>query len=101
MIFPIEGEKSSMPLPCQKDFQNGRPIVESYAIGKPSAIECIERVASSLNVTGVPIAMAQSSVDIECVQSISGSPTPPVALQFPKTKKLSSERLEPRKYVHS
>ena len=68
---------------------------------KPSAVECIEHVASNLNVTGVPIAMAQSSVDMECVQSIPGSPTPPVVLQFQKTKKLSSDRSEPRKYVYS
>ncbi|XP_019071733.2 polycomb group protein EMBRYONIC FLOWER 2 isoform X2 [Vitis vinifera] len=91
-----EGEKSSMSLPCQKDLQNARPVAESYAIGKPSAVECIERVASNLNETGVPIAMAQSSVDMECVQSISGSPTPPAVLQFPKTRKLSFERSEPR-----
>eukprot|EP00261_Vitis_vinifera_P030494 XP_019071737.1 PREDICTED: polycomb group protein EMBRYONIC FLOWER 2 isoform X4 [Vitis vinifera] len=91
-----DGEKSSMSLPCQKDLQNARPVAESYAIGKPSAVECIERVASNLNETGVPIAMAQSSVDMECVQSISGSPTPPAVLQFPKTRKLSFERSEPR-----
>lgn len=91
-----DGEKSSMSLPCQKDLQNARPVAESYAIGKPSAVECIEHVASNLNETGVPIAMAQSSVDMECVQSISGSPTPPAVLQFPKTRKLSFERSEPR-----
>lgn len=85
-----------MSLPCQKDLQNARPVAESYAIGKPSAVECIEHVASNLNETGVPIAMAQSSVDMECVQSISGSPTPPAVLQFPKTRKLSFERSEPR-----
>ncbi|RVX15444.1 hypothetical protein CK203_009224 [Vitis vinifera] len=87
-----------MSLPCQKDLQNARPVAESYAIGKPSAVECIERVASNLNETGVPIAMAQSSVDMECVQSISGSPTPPAVLQFPKqgSYPLNGQNLERR-----
>lgn len=88
-------------LPCRNDLQNARTIAESYAISKPNAVESIERVVSNLNMTGVPIAMAQSSMDMDCVQSTSESPMAPVALQFPKTRKLSFERSEPRKCVYS
>lgn len=62
----------------------------------PGAAGCIERVASSSNVPGVSIAMAQSSVDPECVKIVSASDLSVSA----KVKKLSVERSDPRKYVH-
>lgn len=74
---------------------NGR-VGGNYGPDYPGAIGCIERVASSPNVPGVSIAMAQSSGDPECVKSLFGSdPTVPV-----KSRKLSVERSDPRKYVH-
>lgn len=50
---------------------------------------------------GVPIAMPQSSIDPEYVPSVSGSdPTAPVMLPSAKSKKLSLERSDSRKYVY-
>ncbi|XP_057970843.1 polycomb group protein EMBRYONIC FLOWER 2 isoform X1 [Malania oleifera] len=64
------------------------------------AIDCAEYVASSANGTGVSIATAQSFVDPECVQSLSGGNfTPHAMLQFAKTRKLSVERSDPRNRV--
>ncbi len=77
--------------------QNGRVGGGNYGPDYPSVIGCIERVASSSNVPGVSIAMAQSSVDPEFVKSLSGSdPAVPAA----KARKLNVERSDPRKYVH-
>lgn len=74
---------------------NGR-VGGNYGPDYPGATGCIERVASSSNVPGVSIAMAQSSGDPECVKSLFGSdPTVPA-----KARKLSVERSDPRKYVH-
>lgn len=58
----------------------------------PSSMECIERVGSSSNVPGITIAMAQSSLDLDCAKLLSGSdPAPPT-----KTRK-TVERSDPRK----
>ena len=66
----------------------------------PVAALCAERVLSSHNVPGVSSATVQSNADPECVQSIpAGNLAPPAMLQFAKTRKLSIERSDPRKYV--
>lgn len=62
--------------------------------------EYLERDTSSPNATGVSSATAHSYADPECVQSLPGSNLgPPAMLQFAKTRKLSVERSDPRKYV--
>ena len=64
-------------------------------------VECVEHDTSSPNVTGVSSATAHSYADQECVQSLPGSSlAPPAMLQFAKTRKLSVERSDPRKYVY-
>lgn len=71
--------------------------------GKTSGVnvaDCIERVASSFTGPGVPICMAQSSVDPECVKSLSGSDAVvPAMLHVVKSRKLTTERSDPKKYV--
>ncbi|KAK9275790.1 hypothetical protein L1049_023059 [Liquidambar formosana] len=90
-------EKASKSFSNKKDLQNGRNGVENCDPDSPSGTDSIERVASSFNITGVSIAIAQSSVDPECVQSVSGrDPTPPTMPQCAKTRKLSLERSDPR-----
>lgn len=85
----------SKSFPCVKEMHNGR-IGGNYGPDYPGAAGCIERVASSSNVPGVSIAMAQSSVDPECIKSVSGSdPAVPA-----KARRSSAERSDPRKYVH-
>ncbi|KAK2652353.1 hypothetical protein Ddye_012209 [Dipteronia dyeriana] len=62
--------------------------------------ECVQPVPSSFNVGGVSSAAAQSCTDPECLQSVAGNNlAPPAMLQFVKTRKLSIERSDPRKYV--
>lgn len=62
--------------------------------------EYVERDTSSPNATGVSSATGHSYADPECVQSLPGSNlAPPAMLQFAKTRKLSIERSDPRKYV--
>ncbi|XP_062145815.1 polycomb group protein EMBRYONIC FLOWER 2-like isoform X1 [Alnus glutinosa] len=86
-----KGEKVSKSFPSEKEMLNGR-VGGNYGPDYPGATGCIERVASSSNVPGVSIAMAQSSGDPECVKSLSGSdPTVPA-----KARKLSMERSDPR-----
>lgn len=56
--------------------------------------------ASSPNATGVSSATGHSYPDPDCMQSLPGSSlAPPAMLQFAKTRKLSVERSDPRKYV--
>lgn len=74
--------------------QNGRQGWENYSFDCPSSIECIERAASSSNVLGITIAMAQTSADLDSVKLLSGI-DPPLP---PKTKK-TMERSDPKKYV--
>ena len=63
----------------------------------PGTAECLEHVASSFNIPGVSIAMPQSSGDPECSKAISRTDSVPPA----KTRKLSVDRSDSRKYVHS
>ncbi|XP_044476998.1 polycomb group protein EMBRYONIC FLOWER 2-like isoform X2 [Mangifera indica] len=80
-----------------KKLQNGR---DANQISGFDVAESIERVASSFNVPGVSIAMAQSSVDHECVKSLSGSEaTAPAILHVVKSRKLTTERSDPRNRV--
>uniref|UniRef100_A0A2N9FTJ8 Uncharacterized protein n=1 Tax=Fagus sylvatica TaxID=28930 RepID=A0A2N9FTJ8_FAGSY len=96
-VQSCKGERVSKSFPSEEDMQNGRVGGGNYGPDYPSVIGCIERVASSSNVPGVSIAMAQSSVDPEFVKSLSGSdPAVPAA----KARKLNVERSDPRKYVH-
>lgn len=62
---------------------------------------CLQFVSSSFNVAGVSSSIPQSCADPGCVQSISGNNfAPPAMLLFAKTRKLSVERSDPRKYVY-
>ena len=89
---------ASKSFPSEKRLQNGRDVTKNHGFDTE---ECIERVASSFNVPGVSIAMAQSSVDPECVKSVAGSDAAVPALQhIVKSRKLTMERSDPRKYVH-
>lgn len=91
-VQSCRGEKISESLPSEKEMQNGRIGGANFGPDCPGASGCIERVASSSNVPGVSIAMAQSSGDPECVKSLSGSdPTVPA-----KARKLSIERSDPK-----
>ncbi|EXC02059.1 hypothetical protein L484_024023 [Morus notabilis] len=85
------GENFSKPFCGEKDMQNGRRGWENYGFDCPSSIECIERVASSSNVLGITIAMAQTSADLDSVKLLSGI-DPPLP---PKTKK-TMERSDPK-----
>ena len=59
----------------------------------------VQFVISTYYVAGVSSALPQSYADPGCVQSAPGnSLAPPAMLQFAKTRKLSVERLDPRKY---
>ncbi|XP_030946936.1 polycomb group protein EMBRYONIC FLOWER 2-like isoform X2 [Quercus lobata] len=90
-----DGEKISKSFPSDEDMQNGRVGGGNYGPDYPSAIGCIERVASSSNVPGVSIATAQSSVDPEFVKSLSVSdPAVPA-----KARKLNVERSDSRSRV--
>lgn len=61
---------------------------------------CMLYVTSSFNVAGVSSGIPHSYTDPGCVQSLSANNlAPPAMLQFAKTRKLSIERSDPRKYV--
>lgn len=76
---------------------SGGNILQNARIGE---VECVQHVPSSFNVAGVSGAAGQSYSDSERVQSVSGNNLgPPALLQFAKTRKLSMERSDPRKYV--
>ncbi|KAG2676322.1 hypothetical protein I3760_12G047700 [Carya illinoinensis] len=93
-VQSCKGEMVSKSFPSVKEMHNGR-VGGNYVPDYPGAAGCIERVASSSNVPGVSIAMAQSSVDPECVKSVSGSdPAVPA-----KARKSSAERSDPRNRV--
>ncbi|KAK7859844.1 polycomb group protein embryonic flower 2 [Quercus suber] len=94
-VQSCKGEKISKSFPSDEDMQNGRVGGGNYGPDYPSAIGCIERVASSSNVPGVSIATAQSSVDPEFVKSLSVSdPAVPA-----KARKLNTERSDSRSRV--
>lgn len=65
-------------------------------------VDCMEYNTSSANATGCSSACASAHLypDPECIQSVSISNTsPPSMLQFAKTRKLSLESSDLRKYV--
>lgn len=62
--------------------------------------ECGGPVTSSFDTVGFCAATAQLSTSNDCSQPLSGSNLmPPTMLQFAKTRKLSIERADPRKWV--
>lgn len=89
-----KGGKSSNSSPSEKNMQNVRHGREYNDPDCSSLIKCIERVASSSNVPGVTIAMAQSSMDVDCAKPLPGSD--PV---LPTRTKKTMERSDSRKYV--
>ncbi|KAK9120944.1 hypothetical protein Syun_018561 [Stephania yunnanensis] len=95
-----EKEKAPKTFLSENILENARREGESNGFDSSSVAEFLERVASSTNMTGVSTATAQSSAGPECVQNVSGNNlAPPSMLQFAKTRKLSIERSDPRKYV--
>nr|KJB07893.1 hypothetical protein B456_001G051500 [Gossypium raimondii] len=78
------------------DKAHGGNIIQNGIMG---ALECAEHLPSSSNVAGVSGTAGQSYSDSEHVQSVSGNNLGPPALQFAKTRKISMERSDPRKYV--
>ena len=75
----------------------GGNILQNARIG---AVECTQHLPSSFNVAGVSGTARQSYSDSERVQAVSGNNlSPPALLQFAKTRKISMERSDPRKYV--
>lgn len=68
-----------------------------YLSGIAEAVECDP---SSPNGAGVSSATGHLYPDPDSVQSVPGSTlAPPALLQFAKSRKLSVERSDPRKYV--
>lgn len=59
----------------------------------------LQFVWSSFNVAGFSSSTLQSYGDPGCVQSVSGNNFAPPMLLFAKTRKLSVERPDPRKYL--
>ncbi|KAF6158809.1 hypothetical protein GIB67_012452 [Kingdonia uniflora] len=83
---PSKGREKTL-----KDFLKENDLQKGPENTYVSVSECIEHVISSPTIT------SQSS---ECNQSVFGSNlSPPAMLQFAKTRKLSAERTDPRKYV--
>jgi len=73
---------------------------ESYGSDNNHVAECAEPVTSSPDIAGVCTATAHASTSNEYAQAGSGNNlAPPTMLQFAKTRKLSVERADPRKYV--
>lgn len=62
-------------------------------------LQSLQFVSSIFYVAGVSSSMPQSYVDPGCVQSVSGNNFASSMLLFAKTRKLSVERSDPRKYV--
>lgn len=77
------------------DLQNEGNGGVKFGPDHPSTTDHLERVDSSVNITGVSIAMPQSSEDPECGKSIHRSdPALPT-----KAKKLNADRSDSKKYV--
>ena len=73
---------------------------ESYGSDNNCVAECAEPVTSSPDILGVCTATAHASTSNEYAQAGSGNNlVPPTMLQFAKTRKLSVERADPRKYT--
>ncbi|WCJ25807.1 Polycomb group protein VERNALIZATION 2 [Euphorbia peplus] len=87
-----DGENASKSSSSEKDLQNLRHGAENFVACYPNGTELMERVASSSNIPGVSIAMAQSSVDSECIKS----QALPAGIHVAKAKKLAVERSDPK-----
>lgn len=73
---------------------------ESFGSENHHAAECTELGSSSPDTTGICAATTQASISNDCAQPGSGSNlAPPTVLQFAKTRKLSVERTDPRRWV--
>jgi len=73
---------------------------ESYGSDNNRVAECAEPVTSSPDIAGVCTATAYASTSNEYAQAGFGNNlAPPAMLQFAKTRKLSVERTDPRKYT--
>lgn len=81
----------------KKDHVSGGNDFWNASVG---VVECAQSVTPSFNAVGVSGVAAQSYTDPECLQSVSENNfSPPPMLQFAKTRKLSIEYADPRKYV--
>lgn len=73
---------------------------ESFGSENHYATECIDPGSSSPDTIGVCASTAKASISNDFAQPGSGSNlVPPTVLQFAKTRKLSIERADPRKWV--
>lgn len=94
-------EGPSKALLHEKQMLSSRHKSESYGSDNHRAAECAEPVSSSADITGVSTATAYASTSNECGQPVAGNNlAPPAMLQFAKTRKLSVERADPRKYTN-
>lgn len=88
-------ENACTLLPREKKLPIGIETTKSNGF---DTAERIEDVASSFNIPGVSIAMAQSSVDPECGKLSAGNDAvAPVLHHIAKSRKLSADRSELRK----
>lgn len=95
-ILSCKGENVSRTSRSEKILPSGRNDGGKFGPDHPGTMDNLEHVESNFNIPGVSIAMPQSSVDPECSKSICKSdPALPA-----KTKKLSMDRSDSRKYVH-
>lgn len=62
-------------------------------------LQSLQFVSSIFYAAGVSSSIPQSYADPGCVQSVSGNNFASSMLLFAKTRKLSVERSDPRKYV--
>ncbi|XP_024174259.1 polycomb group protein EMF2B isoform X2 [Rosa chinensis] len=86
------GEKAPNLLPSGVDIQNGRQGQENNGPHNPRPMESIKCVTSSSSAPGITIAVAQPSLDPNCVKLQSGSDCAPPA----KMRKLNGERSDPK-----
>ncbi|XP_014626860.2 polycomb group protein VERNALIZATION 2 [Glycine max] len=95
-ILSCKGENVSRTSRSEKILPSGRNDGGKFGPDHPGTMDNLEHVESNFNIPGVSIAMPQSSVDPECSKSICKSdPALPA-----KTKKLSMDQSDSRKYVH-
>ncbi|GMI63962.1 REDUCED VERNALIZATION RESPONSE 2 [Hibiscus trionum] len=88
-----DGERASKSIPIEKDVHNGWHGLENYGSDYASTTECLARVATSCDGSGVSIAMAHSPLDPDCIKTFSVTDTaaPPA-----KTRKIVAERSDSR-----
>ncbi|KAI4315212.1 hypothetical protein L6164_028045 [Bauhinia variegata] len=90
-VLSSKDEDMSKTFPSRKDLKNGRHGGRNSAPEYPGTTDCLEHVASSFNIPGVPIAMP--SGDPECCKSAQRSNL----AQPAKTRKLNIDRSDSRK----